>query len=115
MHSQHVQSVTDEDFTARVLESDKPVVVDFWAAWCPPCRLMNPVIEELAGEHPELRFVSIDADANHQTVIDHGVLSMPTFIVFRDGHEVARLVGSRPKRRMAGELEEALALPALAG
>jgi thioredoxin 1 len=76
---------------------------------------MNPVIAELALEHPELSFVTIDADANHQTVIDHGVLSMPTFLLFKDGREVTRLVGSRPKRRMATELEEALALPALAG
>ena len=115
MHSQHVQAVTDQDFAVRVLESDKPVVVDFWAAWCPPCRLMNPVIEELALDHPELSFVTIDADANHQTVIGHSVMSMPTFLVFKDGREVARLVGSRPKRRMAGEIEEALAQPALAG
>lgn len=115
MQSQHVHAVTDEDFAARVLESEKPVVVDFWAAWCPPCRQMNPVIEELALEHPELSFFTIDADANHQTVISHGVMSMPTFLVFRDGREVARLVGSRPKRRMAAEVEEALAQPALAG
>ena len=115
MHSEHVREVTDEDFAARVLESDKPVVVDFWAAWCPPCRLMNPVIAELALEHPELSFVTIDADANHQTVIGNGVMSMPTFLVFRDGREVARLVGSRPKRRMAQEIGEALAQPALAG
>lgn len=115
MHSQHVQQVTDEDFEARVLESDVPVVVDFWAAWCPPCRLMQPLIEELAAERPDLSFVTIDADANHDTVIAHGVLSMPTFLVFRHGREVARLVGSRPKRRMAAELDEALALPAFAG
>lgn len=110
-----VQAVTDEDFTARVLESERPVVVDFWAAWCPPCRMMNPVVEELALEHPELAFVAIDADANHHTVIGHNVMSMPTFLVFKDGREVARLVGSRPKRRMAAEIEEALAQPALAG
>jgi thioredoxin 1 len=114
MHGDLVQAVTDEDFVARVLESDRPVVVDFWAAWCPPCRLMNPVIDELAGEHPEIAFVTVDADANHQTVIERGVLSMPTFLVFRDGTEVARLVGSRPKRRFATEIEEALAMPALA-
>jgi thioredoxin 1 len=113
MNSQHVQQVTDEDFAARVLEADKPVVVDFWAAWCPPCRLMNPVIEELAAEHPELSFVSLDADANQRTVIEHGVLSMPTFMLFKDGVEIARLVGSRPKHRFAHELEEALAVPAL--
>jgi thioredoxin 1 len=113
MHSQHVQPVTDEDFAARVLEAGKPIVVDIWAAWCPPCRLMNPVIDELASEHPELSFVTLDADANHQTVIEHGVLSMPTFLVFKDGAEIARLVGSRPKRRFAEEIEEALAVPTL--
>lgn len=115
MHSQLVQAVSDEDFAARVLEAAKPVVVDFWAAWCPPCRLMNPVIAELALEHPELSFVTVDADANHQTVISNSVMSMPTFLVFRDGREIARLVGSRPKRRMAAEIGEALAQPALAG
>lgn len=115
MHSQHIQAVTDEDFSARVIESERPVVVDFWAAWCPPCRLMNPVIAELALEHPELSFVTIDADANHQTVITNSVMSMPTFLVFKDGREVARLVGSRPKRRLAGEIEEALAQQAVAG
>jgi thioredoxin 1 len=76
---------------------------------------MNPVIEELALEHPELAFFTIDADANHQTVISNSVMSMPTFLVFKDGREVARLVGSRPKRRMAAELEEAVAHPALTG
>lgn len=111
MH-RHVQPVTDADFAARVLESERPVVVDFWAAWCPPCRAMNPVIEELALEHPELAFVALDADANRQTVVEQGVLSMPTFLVFKDGAEVARLVGSRPKRRLAAELAEALAMVA---
>ena len=109
-----MRDVTDETFEVEVLRSTKPVVVDFWAAWCPPCRLMNPVIDELAGEHPEITFVTLDADANHQTVIERGVLSMPTFIVFKDGAEVARLVGSRPKRRFATEIEEALAITALA-
>ncbi|HEX3618172.1 MAG TPA: thioredoxin family protein [Solirubrobacteraceae bacterium] len=114
MHGQHVQPVTDDDFAARVLEAERPVVVDFWAAWCPPCRLMNPVIDELASEHPELSFVTLDADANQRTVIAHGVLSMPTFMIFRDGAEIARFVGSRPKRRFAAEIGEALAVPALA-
>jgi thioredoxin 1 len=109
MHT-HVPSVTDSDFTARVLESERPAVVDFWAAWCPPCRAMHPVIDELARERPEFAFFSLDADNNHDTVIAHGVLSMPTFLVFRDGKEVLRLVGSRPKGRLATELDEALAL-----
>jgi thioredoxin 1 len=114
MHG-HVEAVTDADFAARVLEADRPVVVDFWAAWCPPCRQMKPIVAALAEEDPEILFLTLDADVNHQTVVGHGVLSMPSFLVFRDGVEVARLVGSRPKLRMAMEIGEALALPALAG
>ncbi len=113
MHS-HLQPVTDSDFAARVLEADRPVVVDFWAAWCPPCRAMAPVLDALAAERPDLLFVTLDADTNQQTVIDHHVLSMPTFLVFRDGSEILRLVGSRPKGRLSTELDEALAAPVMA-
>src|SRR5579875_927357 len=112
--STHVQPVTDSDFGARVLESDRPAVVDFWAAWCPPCRAMKPVLDELAAEHQELAFFSLDADSNRQTVIEHGVLSMPTFLVFQGGAEILRLVGSRPKRRLAAELDDAVASRAVA-
>ena len=72
---------TDARFTADVLESDVPVVVDFTAAWCPPCRMMDPILGELAAERPDLRFVSLDVDENHETVARHGILSMPTFMV----------------------------------
>jgi thioredoxin 1 len=113
MHA-HLQTVTDSDFAARVLEADRPVVVDFWAAWCPPCRTMAPVLEALAAQRPDVLFVTIDADANQQTLVEHQVLSMPTFLVFRDGAEILRLVGSRPKHRLAAELDEALAASPLA-
>jgi thioredoxin 1 len=96
--------VTDNDFAAQVLESEQPVVVDFWAAWCPPCRVMEPVLRELALERPDARFVKLDADANQRTVVEYGVLSMPTLMVFRNGSVILRLVGSRPKRRLAEEL-----------
>jgi thioredoxin 1 len=99
-----LQAVGDDDFAAEVLESEQPVLVDFWAAWCPPCRVMEPVLGELARERPDVRFVKLDADANQRTVVDHGVLSMPTFLVFRHGQEILRLVGSRPRRRLAEEL-----------
>jgi thioredoxin 1 len=102
--SAELQAVGDDDFAAEVLESDQPVLVDFWAAWCPPCRVMEPVLGELARERPDVRFVKLDADANQRTVVDHGVLSMPTFLVFRHGQEILRLVGSRPRRRLAEEL-----------
>jgi thioredoxin len=108
----HLQTVTDADFAARVLEADRPVLVDFWAAWCPPCRTMAPVLDALAAERPDVRFVTVDADANQRTVVERGILSMPTFLLMRDGRELLRLVGSRPRHRLAAELDAALAAPA---
>lgn len=99
-----MQTVTDDHFAADVLESDKPVVVDFTAAWCAPCRVMGPVLEELAEERGDLRFVKIDVDANAATAARYGVMSMPTFMVFDGGEPVLTLVGSRPKRKLAAEL-----------
>jgi thioredoxin 1 len=99
---------TDDRFTADVLESDAPVVVDFTAAWCPPCRVMSPILDELAAERPDVRFVKLDVDDNVDTAVRYGVLSMPTFMVFRGGEPVLKLVGARPKRRFAAELEAVL-------
>jgi thioredoxin 1 len=99
-----LRPVSDDDFAATVLESEQPVVVDFWAAWCPPCRVMEPILSELARERPDVRFVKLHADSNQRTVVNYGVLSMPTLIVFRDGAETLRLVGSRPKRRLTDDL-----------
>jgi thioredoxin len=99
---------TDARFTADVLESDAPVVVDFTAAWCPPCRVMSPILDELAEERPDVRFVKLDVDDNVDTAVRYGVLSMPTFMVFRGGEPVLTLVGARPKRRFASELSEVL-------
>jgi thioredoxin 1 len=96
---------TDARFTADVLESDAPVVVDFHAAWCPPCRVMSPILAELADERPDVRFVKVDVDDNTETAVRYGILSMPTFMVFRDGEPVLKLVGARPKRRLVNELE----------
>jgi thioredoxin 1 len=103
-----VQEVTDDSFAAAVLESELPVLVDFTASWCPPCRVMKPVLAELASERDDLRIVQLDVDADQRTAAEYGVLSMPTFILFRDGREVKRLVGARPRRRLEAELAEAL-------
>jgi thioredoxin 1 len=103
-----LSSVTDDDFAAQVLEADVPVLVDFWAAWCPPCRVMHPILDELAGDRDDLRVVSIDVEANQATAARYGVLSMPTFLLFRDGEPVLRLVGSRPRRRLEEELSAVL-------
>ena len=102
--------VTDDSFRAEVLESELPVVVDFWAAWCGPCRVMSPVLEELAAERDDLRVVKVDVDANQRVAAEYGVLSMPTFMVFRDGEPVGSIVGSRPKRRLVEDLDTLLSL-----
>ncbi|HWH94287.1 MAG TPA: thioredoxin [Baekduia sp.] len=103
---------TDDTFTGAVLESDLPVLVDFWAAWCPPCRAMHPILDQLATERDDLRVVGLDVDNNPAIAAEYGVLSMPTFMVFRGGEPVLKLIGSRPKRRLEAELAEVLGVPA---
>jgi thioredoxin 1 len=103
-----IPTVTDDAFAAEVLESERPVLVDFTASWCPPCRVMKPVLAELASERDDLRVVQLDVDNDQRTAAEYGVLSMPTFILFRDGREVQRLVGARPRKRLEAELAQAL-------
>jgi thioredoxin len=99
---------TDARFAADVLESDAPVVVDFHAVWCGPCRVMSPILADLAAERPDVRFVKLDVDENQETAIRYGVLSMPTLMVFRDGTPVLKLIGARPRRRLVEELAEVI-------
>ena len=99
-------SVTDNTFQAEVLESERPVVVDFWAAWCGPCHLMSPILEEIAQERDDLRVVKVDTDANQRVAAEYGVLSMPTFMVFKHGAPVGQIVGARPKKRLLADLEQ---------
>ena len=108
MATSSLPSVSGERFAADVLESDTPVVVDFTADWCGPCRVMAPILEDLAAERRDVRFVALDLDAEPETAARYGVLSAPTFIVFRDGRPVLRLVGSRPRRRLERELDAVL-------
>ena len=95
----------DAHFDTEVLESDKPVLVDFTAAWCAPCRIMNPLLAELAAERDDIRVVQIDVDQNQATAARYGVMSMPTFMVFKSGTPAATFVGSRPKRRLEQEID----------
>jgi thioredoxin 1 len=103
-----IDSVTDATFAAEVLESDKPVLVDFTAAWCPPCRAMNPILDEIAASRDDLRIVKLDVDDNQSVAAQYSVLSMPTFMLFRNGQPIQTLVGSRPRKRLELELEQAL-------
>jgi thioredoxin 1 len=103
-----VAATTDDRFTADVLESDRPVLVDFWAPWCPPCRAMRPVLAELAEERDDLRVVSLNCDEEQATALRYGILSMPTFILFRGGEPALTLVGARPKRRLLRDLSAVL-------
>jgi thioredoxin len=100
--------VTDGTFQSEVLESEQPVLVDFWAPWCGPCRVVHPVLEEMAAERDDLEIVSINVDENQETAARFDVLSIPTLILFRSGAEATRVIGAMPKRRLEAELEPAL-------
>jgi thioredoxin 1 len=105
----NLSEVTDNNFQAEVIESEKPVLVDFWAPWCGPCRVVAPVLEEIAGERPDLRIVKLNIDENQQTAANYQVLSIPTMILFKGGQPVKTVVGAYPKRKLEAELEPALA------
>ena len=104
-----LSDVTDGSFQADVLDSETPVLVDFWAPWCGPCRVVHPILEEMDVEREDLRIVSLNVDDNQQTAAQYEVLSIPTLILFKDGAEAKRIVGAMPKRRLEAELEPALA------
>ncbi len=101
--------VTDATFKSEVLEADSPVLVDFWAPWCGPCRVVHPVLEEMDAEREDLRIVSLNVDENQQTAAQYEVLSIPTLILFKGGEVAKTVIGAMPKRRLEAELEPALA------
>lgn len=103
-----MQDVSDAQFNAEVLESERPVLVDFWAPWCGPCLRIAPILEELAVERPDLKIVKVNIDENPQQAGALGVLSIPTLVLFRFGAEVARITGAVPKAKIVEQVDRAL-------
>jgi len=101
------KAVTDVTFEAEVLQSSKPVIVDYWAEWCGPCRQVGPVLEEIAAEHAEkIDVVKLNVDENPQTTRRYGIMNIPTMSVFKDGQVVKEIVGAKPKSALLRELAE---------
>jgi len=110
MSSEHVLELTDESFQQEVLDADVPVLVDFWAEWCMPCKMLAPMIEELAAEFDgRVKVGKLDTDASRDTAMTYGISAIPTLILFKNGEVVNKFVGLQQKADLASALDEALA------
>jgi thioredoxin 1 len=100
-------AVTDETFLADVLQHDKPVIVDFWAVWCGPCRAVDPILDEIAGDHADkVKIVKLNVDENPQTTASYGVTSIPTINVYQGGRVVKTIIGAKPKAALLRDLAD---------
>ena len=103
-----MEIITEDTFADRVLSRDKPVLVDFWAQWCPPCRMIAPVLHQISAEREDFEVVQLDYDQYPAVGQRYGVLGLPTMLLFRDGEPVRAIVGARSKSRLLAELDDAL-------
>ncbi len=102
-------AIDDSNFEQTVLKAEKPVLIDFWAAWCRPCQMVAPIVDELANEYEgRVNFVKMDVDQNPKTATKYSVMSIPTLLIFKKGEPVSHIVGLRPKGDLKKNLDEAL-------
>lgn len=92
-----VTTLTEKNFESEVLKSEKPVLIDFWASWCGPCRMLSPLVDELAEEHSEFKFCKVNVDEEENLAKNFGIMSIPTLIVFKNGEQKAKNIGAVPK------------------
>ncbi|MGO1320558.1 MAG: thioredoxin [Galactobacter sp.] len=104
----NVEAVTDASFDADVLQSDKPVIVDFWAEWCGPCRMLSPILDQIADEHESVKVVKVNVDENQGIAAKYGITSIPAVFVFKGGEKVAASIGAKPKQVIEKEFADYL-------
>lgn len=100
-----VINITKDNFQKEVAESDKPVLLDFWAEWCGPCRMVSPVVDEIAAEHPEIKVGKVNVDQQQQLAHQFGVMSIPSLFVMKDGKITGQSIGARPKEEILNMLK----------
>ena len=105
----NLPEVTDDNFQAEVIEADRPVLVDFWAPWCGPCRIIAPHLEELQSEREDIRIVKLNVDDNPHVAAQYNVMSIPMLLLFKHGQVAHQIIGAMPKSRLVQEIDPALA------